>query len=319
MHAAERPGDVLLFAVSAWRRASRDQLRHACDWLSGPPADDRAPALARHTRAAAVRALAALGHCDPTAEGGLSTRPAYLTELPTAGPPQALVCGARTPGTRAAADAAAARAGARLSVDEQPQELAPARLLLTAPSRTSLRRAAEDLGMDYHASPGAWAALSSDRRTLHTHQQQLRWGAVPELNWVRRDFDTASCTFREPGSADTGSWRLSSYLDPVTQQARCLLWRGSQSAQTERDWGRYLALYHRRSTVLRYFHESRLARSPTTAPLPLPLARALALCTGLLPRTYEQPGIGQVRHWDIHQGVPPDIFAEVAHRLAPNR
>lgn len=325
MTTAERPGDLLLFAVTAWRHAPRDQLRHACDWLSTapigsePPADGQVPALARHTRAAAVRALAALGHCDPASEGGLSIRPPHLAELPAAGAPQALVCGARTPTTGQDAAAAAARAGARLQVSEQPLPLAPARLLLTAPSRTSLRSAAAALGMEYHPTPAAWAALASDQQTLQTAQEQLVWRTGAELNWPRRDFDTASCTFRDPADADTGNWRLSSYLDPVTHQPRHALWRGDRTASTDRDWGRYLSLYHRRRTVLEYFPQSRVAWLPTTAPLPLPLARALTLCTGLLPRSVVHSGIGQVRARDVHHGVPPDVYAEVARRLAPNR
>lgn len=319
MPAGEGPGDLLLFALSAWGQANLAHLRQACDSLSPPSAEGQVPALARHTRAAALRALAALGHCDPTPDGGLRIKPAYLAELPSAGLPQALLCGARTPGTQPAATAAAARAGGRLSVDAQPLQLAPARLLLTGASRSALRQTAAALGMDYQPSPAAWTALSADRETQQTQQEKLTWNATTELNWPRRDFDTGSCTFTAPEDADTGGWRLSSYLHPDTQQPRYMLWRGARSAQTDRYWGRYLALYHRRRTVLQYSPESRLAWSPTSAPLPLPLARALTQCSGLLPQSIEHADIDPVRRYDIHQGVPPDVFEEVRRRLAPNR
>lgn len=319
MPTAERPGDLLLFAVSAWGQAPRDRLRQACDWLSAPAGDDRAPALARHTRAAALRALVALGHCDPTPAGDLITRPAYLTELPTAGCPQALACGARTPDTEPAVAAAADRVGAGLSVGHQPLPLAPARLLLTAASRTTLRELATSLRMDYHPVPASWAALTSNRKTLQTQQERLQWTASAELNWPRRDFDTRSCTFTDPANADTGEWRLSSYMDPTSQQPRHALWRGTRSAVTDRDWGRYLALYHRRRTVLKYSAAARLAYSPTSAPLPLELSRAFTQCSGLLPESIQSQDLDEVRNVDIYRDVPRDVYEEVARRLAPNR
>lgn len=318
MPTGETPGDLLLFAVSAWGQATQEQVRHACDWLSAPAATGEAAALARHTRAAALRALVALGHCDLTPDGGLRTVPAHLDELPPAGLPQAVLCGARTPGTWPAAAGAAAQAGAQLSVRVQPFRLAPARLLLTGASRRTLRQVASALGMDYQPAPAAWAALSSDRETVQTQQERLRWGTSDELNWPRRDFDTTTCTFRSPTHDAGRDWRLSSYLHPDTQQPRHVLWRGARSAQTDRDWGRYLSIYHRHRTVVGYSLESRTAWSPTTAPLPMALARALTQCSGLLPVSRLQP-IGEVPRWDTYEGVPPDIFGEVRRRLAPNR
>lgn len=318
MPTGETPGDLLLFAVSAWGQAAQEQVRHACDWLSAPAATGEAAALARHTRAAALRALVALGHCDPTPDGGLQALPAHLAELPPAGLPQAVLCGARTPGTQPAAATAAARAGAQLSVQTQPFRLAPARLLLTGASRCTLRQVASALGMDYQAAPAAWAALSSDRETVQTRQERLTWGTSAELNWPRRDFDTTTCTFSSPMQDAGRDWRLSSYLHPDTQQPRYVLWRGARSAQTDRDWGRHLSLYHRNRTVLQYSAASRLAWSPTTAPLPVALARALTQCTGLVPSSRSQ-AIGDVVRWDVHEGIPPDVFEEVRRRLAPNR
>jgi len=317
--AADCPGDLLLFAVSAWGQATRDQVRHACDWLGAPAGTGEATPLARHTRAAALRALIALGHCNPTPDGGLAALPAHLAELPRAGLPQALLCGARTPGTQPGAAGAAARAGAQLHVQAQPFRLAPARLLLTGASRRTLRQVAATLGLEYRPTPAAWAALSGDRETQQTQQEKLSWAASAELNWPRRDFDTDSCTFSSPQEGAGRDWRLSSYLHPDTQQPRYVLWKGERSAQTDRDWGRYLALYHRRRTVLGYSPEARTAWSPTSAPLPAPLARALAQCTGLLPASRPHPMGDAVSRWDIHEGVPPDVFEEVRRRLAPNR
>lgn len=317
MPTADSPGDLLLYAVSAWGQATQERFRGACDALATSTDPGRALAPARHIRAAALRALLWLGHCAAS-DAGVSVLPAHLAELPAAGLPQALLCGARGPHTLPAARAAAEQAGADLLVQPQVSSLGPARLLLTGPSRTALRAAASALGMEYRATPAAWATLSADRDTLHSVQERLSWKQAPELNWPRRDFDTTTCTFREPGDGPPRPWRLSSYLHPNTQQVLCALWRGERSATVGRDWGRHLSLYHQNRTVLNCVPDSRIALSPASAPLPAALAQALTQCSGLLPDTATHP-IGEVVRWNVHTGVPADVFQEVHHRLAPNR
>lgn len=320
MITTEPPGDLLLHALTAWGEASAAELRRVLDQLSPPAPASSDPGLARHTRAAALRALQSLGHCEPTDTGGLRVKPLRLAELPAAGEPQAFLCGARSRATSAAAAAAATAAGARLEQRPQPLRLAPTRLLVTAPSRSALQQIADTLGAGHDTTPAAWKVLSDDTATVATYQHQLRWEDTPELNWPRRDFDTVSCVFTAPAAADPGPYRLSAYLNPTTQQPRHALWKGPRVADADRDWGRYLALYRRRLKVFRYAPEGRTAWAPTTAPLPAALAAALTQCSGLLPeRIIDDPGIGRVHRWDQYQGIPPAISTEVTSRLEPGR
>lgn len=295
--------DRLLWALTGWRNASPDQFAQACDCLL-PPAED---GKARFQRARVRSALYALGHTAGSGGvGPVCVLPPRLAELPSAGMPRAVLAGARGPGTPAALAEACAAAGATLASHAQPDPLAPTRLLVEAADRDQLRETAGRLGITHQPYPAAYAALSA-APALAGQLRPLPWPRRAEPSWPRRDFDMASRSFRPPGAADPGSWRLSAYTNPRDQQLLHLLWDGDTASEVDRSWGRLAALAAAGLAALDYDPDARTATAAATAPLPGVLERPLALCSGVL------AAVGPDRRQQYFV-VPPALAAAVIER-----
>jgi hypothetical protein len=322
-------GDLLLFALSAWREASWSAFRNAFDGLylrrieAGEEAESEP---IQHLRWRAALVLDVLGHCDVASgpEGRrLYAAPAALAALPVPGLPRAVLCGARSPATAAEVEQACIEFAGTGRVTMQPQNrlhpYAPSRIEVEADSDQALRRLAEMLGLMYISAPAAWRILELSP-SVDEYIASLEWTREPEVNWPRRDFDRARLRFSNPAASSEGSGlRLSSYTHPGGFRWLHRLWQNGSSANADPAWARYAVLKAAQEQVLLYDPRRGTVAVPRGTPLPRLLARGLALCSGsapaFIPRDLVRQGSPEQHGFDRYAGVPPDVFAVVAAKL----
>jgi hypothetical protein len=316
------PGDILLFALSAWRNVSWASWKRAFDAVQREAgATPLADAPLERSRYLALTTLDQLGHVDADFSDAarIFVAPPVLALLPLPGYPRAVACGSRSPQTAAALRAACQELGASTTTTSLSAIVpyAPARIEVQAESPEILKRLADSAGVHISDVPPAWA-LSAFSGAVDDYLAALSWTSEREINWPRSDFDPVRLSFGHPleGVAET---RLSSYRDPTTARRVFRLWRGARSAECEPDWGRYAVLRWRGRSVLAYDDEAFVAAAPWGAPLPPLFARALSLCAGKPPLPVE-PGAAEDcglprRGFNLYVGVPPDVLGAVAAKV----
>ena len=314
-------GDILLFALSAWRQTSWIQFKRCFDEIqrknSASGHYDVTENATGH-RWRALRDLSALGHIDiQINQDGIRVlaAPPVLATLPGFGNPTAVLCGGRSPRLIRELEAAAAATDLELTIDSQStaSPYAPARVEVRADDPAGIHSLAHVLGISYLDVPSA-RLLARVSITLAEYRQRLTWSNRPELNWRREDFDTDRLRFRPAGEASPQR-RLSRYQDPTTSVWYYRLWQGNESADVIPDWGRYAILSSTSQRVLQYFPERRKAVVPYGAPLPTLLARAFGLCSGYCPTETQVTQTTPLGRCQEFHGVPPSVFNSVASKL----
>jgi hypothetical protein len=319
-------GDVLLFALSAWRQMTWQGFRDAFDQLyeryarsgRGLPSEPD-----RHERRRAVLALDALAHCDAIFAGDADdvfVAPPVLAALPTAGLPRAVLCGSRSPeafrSLQAAATASSHRVRIRVTSQSTAVPFAPSRVEVEADSDSAMHEFATQVGVVYESIPVSWS-LAGISGSVDEYLAALEWSHRPDLSWPRSDFNPEALHFAAP-RGDSSPLLLSRYQDPVRGQFRYWLWKGDLSAPADPAWGRYAVLQLHRNDVLRYEPESGTLSVPSTVPLPRLLSRALTLCSGYAARAMSQPADRQaprILRYDVYRSVPPDVNRVCAEKL----
>jgi hypothetical protein len=276
----------------------------------------------------AVRALDSLGHVDAmfgSGEPSVVVAQPILCRLPVSGLPQAVLCGARSPGTRAAVEHASRGLPCTLSFLPHPcagHLFLPSRIAVEGETVESLAEFANRLQASLTPTPTAWA-LAEYSGTVDDYSNASPECATTELNWPRLDFNLETLQFS--ASARDGPCRLSKYEHPTRSTTVYQLWRAGTYKVVDRDWGRYLALRAHARHVLAYDARHFLLGVPTNVPLPRLLARACALCSGYASRSVRAGGTElPVRcSYEVFTDVPPDIAGTVAdkvgQRLVPAR
>ena len=314
-------GDILLFALSAWRQTSWRQFKQCFDELQRNNAgttgyDLSETATGRRWRV--VRELNALGHIDLELEpGGIQVHiaPPVLAALPGLGSHKAVLCGARSPNFMEDLQEGAQSAGVEALIDSQSSAspFAPTRVELRAEDATWIETVAERVGARYVETAPA-RLLAQVSISLSEYLQRLRWSNDRELNWFCEDFDTERLQFLTPREIRPDQ-RLSRYRNPRTTMWHYRLWQGNQSAEVDPDWGRYAILATITRRVLQYSPETRNALVPLGAPLPTLLARAFGLCSGHCPAAADEVQLNPLRRCLRFVGVPPSVFNKVAAKL----
>ena len=316
-------GDILLYALSAWRETTWEAFKKCFDEVhrrhvvsSHRVEQDTAA----YHRWRALRMLSSLGHVDVRFEGQgrgiiIAAAPPALAALPGFGIRRAVLCGARSPSTtgelRQAAELEGAVTSARSQTSLSPH--APERVEVSAEGDERIQAIAERMGIPYLDLPPAWT-MAQAATSLDQYCQDLAWAEEEELNWHREDFNVCSLRFQlaiEPSPKT----RLSRYQDPVTTIWRYRLWKDGQFREVEPDWGRYAILSACSKRVVQYDPGKRDALIPMGTPLPALLARSLGLCSGYAPRTGQrrvQGGLGLPDRYEVFGDVPPSIFRVVA-------
>ena len=314
-------GDILLFALSAWRQTSWVQFKRCFDEIRCKNSASEHYDVAENTtghRWRALRDLSALGHIDiHITQGGIRVfaAPPMLATLPGFGSPKAILCGGRSPSLIRALETAVASTGLELIVDSQSaaSPYAPARVEVRADDPAGIHSLAHNIGISYLDVPPA-RLLARVSISLAKYRQQLTWSNEPELNWRREDFDTSRLQFQPAGEAPSQQ-RLSRYQEPTTSIWCHHLWQGNKSAEVVLDWGRYAILSSISRCVLEYFPEGCKAVVPYGAPLPTLLARAFGLCSGYCPTETEVAQTKLLGRCQEFHNVPPSIFNLVAGKL----
>lgn len=305
----------LLYVISSRQTVPWPAFKDAFDSLCGMHQSYELSRI-KAARQQVVRNLDCLAHCDFVfAEEGSQVYPAppALARLPHRGF-EAVLCGARAPGSLVRLTQAAAQIDQRCTVaaEEVTEELslAPARIVLRSPSVDALVRIAESIGITFSPVPPAWL-LANLAPSLHDITKDLNWRRVDEPNWPLKDFDVLSQSFRARSTGSAGQpIRLTSYLDPRTRQYLTLAWHDGRSAIIDRDWGRYWILAQNTRRVLQYDERRLTFSAPAGAPLPVMYARILTLCSGALPDLTTN-GIHPKQDRRIAYGAVPQQIARV--------
>lgn len=317
--------DYLLFAVSAWRQMSWQNFKKVFDGLYLKyAAPGHLNGSTRQFAWRSLRVLECLGHADAAFDASQSTiaaAPAVLCRLPISGLPQAVLCGARATGTKAALEVACRGLPCTLSLQPQPGgalgAFLPARIAVESETEEALSQLASKLRIGLSAVPPAWVLLEYSG-AVEEYALSCPTVQAPEIDWPRLDFHTERLQFRLPCSGTTAV-RLSKYQHPARGTTLYQLWRGAAYQNVDRDWGRYLALKESARNVLAYDARHFLLAVPASAPLPRLLARACALCSGYAPRPAGPSGkplaLPSACVYEVYSGVPPDIAATVAAKV----
>jgi hypothetical protein len=177
-----------------------------------------------------------------------------------------------------------------------------------------LQGLAAGLGITVENTPSAWSLANAARPLSHL-LARLRWEPGADLTWIRRDFDERALQFRADVKA-SGNIRLSRYLHPTKGTHLHWLWRNSDHATIDCDWGRYAVLQNSGKNVLYYDDRKMDFAVPRGAPLPKLLSRSLCMCSGYAPRAFTAAGVTwhtpTLDGYDVYCKVPLPVAELVA-------
>ena len=317
-------GDILLFALSAWRETPWTAFKKCFDEVHRRAHSNRSHEQDENAavyRWKILRTLSCLGHIDLNRDfGGLRViaAPTVLSALPGFGIRRVVLCGARSPHTVRELCEAATLAGIQTIVRSQTtaRPYAPTRVELQAESDAQIRAAAEHLSIPYLDVPPA-RLMARASASLKDYCQGLTWSKEEELNWKREDFDVDNLQFRLPVGIPN-PLRLSRYQDPVKSTWRYYLWRNSEFSEIDLDWGRYAILAMYSKQVLQYDQRNKKVFIPSGTPLPVLFARVFGLCSGYSSYSIQRKYFGspdRLGSHEVFENVPPSIFKAVSKKI----
>ena len=313
--------DILLNVISAKREISWAEYKKLYDDLYSTQilSKDLGESNVNFKRSQTARGLDALGHCDfefsKDVQRVLSTPP-ILGRLPETGLPKAILVGSRLPRTiiNLKELAKKSRGRVRVKLDRQPDDyvLAPLRVVVESDYVKDLADFSDSIRVKFENEPAAWSVINFSS-SLGQYIATLSWSRRRDLNWPRTDFSLDTLTYRRT-QWQNGEMRLSRYVDPTRNVDLYLLWKGDECTEVDRDWGRYAALQLAGLNVVQYDVDKFEFAIPSSVPLPKLIARALTLCSGLLPTvtpsTSECSSISSYST-NVYKGIPPAV-AELA-------
>ena len=316
------PGDRLLYAISAKREMGWPAFKKTFEVLCAHSLTEENLDDMKRARYETARALDALGHIeiDFGANARIYIAPPTLAVLPRSGLPVAVLSGARTPNTINLLSGRLERCGAKLRLEIQDQcdesKRFPARVTVTGESGEALACFAQEADLALEQIPPAWTILNFSG-SLTEYLSGCEWLRTDKLNWEEQQFDVERLRFSAALCAS--ELQLIRYTHPSRQYPIHYLWRGVEAARVDPDWGRFAALKEARRDVLHYDRPTSAFLVPLTVPLPKLLARALCLCSGLVPPAV--PGrlvVGSPvtdQSFRIYTNIPPEFAQIVAEKL----
>lgn len=321
-HAEFSCGDQLLFVLSAKSVVRWSGFKEIVDYLYSVRGRGELSegVSATYFRYQALRTVNALGHCDFDFSGTndkIFIAPTTFSRLPLAGPPEAVLAGARSQGIiDRLRDVAGQFDTVYIDVDEQNDEVgfAPLRITALADTIEELRAVCTQSGATLTETPASWQLVHLSG-TLTEYLETLRWESAPELGWPRRDFNLDTLRFQSADEKPPMK-RLSSYTDPVRGTRVHFLWDNGRRAKVDRDWGRYAFLALTAADILFYDRRRYIMAVPIGAPLPRLPTRALVLCSGYAPEVASCDTLGvhqrEPRGYNLFPAVPPQVAEAVA-------
>jgi hypothetical protein len=271
-----------------------------------------------------VRSLQSLGHCDFDFTGNrVYVAPPALVRLPRAMSPQAVLTGARSPQTLEQIKDICNSLSNHTKVEIQPDDalsLIPRRITIQVEDVEELRKIANSLKIHFKDNPAAWEILNF-AGSLQDYLATRKWSSAPEINWKHQTFHTSSLTF-QPSKDTDSNIRLRQYNHPTRNTQIHYFWRNDgQSAEIDRDWGRYVVLSAIHLNTLVYDKRKFMMAVPVSAKLPQLLERALTLCSGYVPEYKDRLEslskiLPKVRGFKLFQAIPPQIAEMTAAKLS---
>ena len=320
-------------ALSAVGDMTMERLKQSFPSLSGCRFSNKDRFNIDRIRNLTLRALSSLGHCESDFDNRYVTVcPPLLVELPRAGSPRAVLTGARTEAMAQKIKKFYKANQQEFSVYPFPQRLdlgqsegddtavcpLPFAVIFEATSQQILSQLSEALKIEYLPySPVPCITTFSASLNDVFESLDFKTRERPP-NWIPMTFDPDALKRKDDEGPGVGSY-LSSYTQPRTQQQLHLYWRDGESAEIDRDWGRWLSLAQNQKKALLY-DDHRLALAvPAHVPLPGLLARAAALCSGRAPlstktrkRSADVPAGHRI---EVYRAVPPYIAEVIASKL----
>lgn len=343
-----RDSDELLYVISAKKEMPWLSFKQAYNYLytlnttaCSEEGDD-----IKDKRLSTVRALDSLGHCEfdfTDNNRKVYATPPVLIRLPSAGFPQAILAGIRTPNTIDKLRNACQSLGQNIKIEvtEQRSELVlvPKRIAVQAEDVSELQEIASQLAINFIETPSAWSLLNFSA-SLEDYLTNSQWSNESELNWKRQTFDPNILRFLPSPSSMGGASgmrvpniRLSQYQHPSRNTQIYYLWQEERCTQVERDWGRYAVINAANIKVLIYDQRRFMMAVPVGAKLPKLLERALTLCSGYVPIFVEKLPLQKltsnssmpkpkevvngfnVKSFNLFRDVPPQIAEMTAAKL----
>jgi hypothetical protein len=312
-------GDRLLYAVSARGEMPWAAVKRAFDCLYEPFKDESDTGLLRYRRSETVRMLESLAHVEfdarPQRMRVTVTQPA-IAILPGRGLPSGVLTGARSEAKIGRLAAAAMRSGVFLDVQCQTFDprFNPSRISLVADNLDQLTVFAQAEGLHWTGTPAAWSILNV-AGSLDDYSRTLVPGQMSSLNWEREDFNPEALCFTRLQRQD--STLLSRYTHPTRRTLLHVLYKDGVGSIVDPDWGRFAVMHAAGRGVLAYDAQLFEFFVPVTIPLPKLLARALCLCSGLVPAVTNGitwPG-AHMSTSRVYHRVPLSVAKLIAEKL----
>jgi len=230
--------------------------------------------------------------------------PPAMVLLPSFGLPKVLLTGARTPALvkkiKKAIDKRKDKVIMHVYYQSNNWLNVPDVITVEADSAETLRNITDETGILLSAvTPVAWE-IANYCISLVELEEKLNFVNREDINWGKKVFDEDRLRFCFSKEVQKNGYILAEYTHPLTKQKMHWLWSGSEAAEIDRDWGRYLALKKCNKNVIFYNRRYEYIGVPLTVPLPRILARAVALCSG------KAPLINYINCTEL--GLPSDLF-----------
>lgn len=315
----------LIYALSSIGHVSFSRYKEIFKTLYRPVSDED-EAEVDH-RNLIIRMLDSLGYFEFDLDSGkVFMCPPALVMMPTSGLPRSLLTGARTPSLIKKMKAAVRDKKDVVSITRQSQAgdwlNLPDAIFLEAADTDSVRDVANRSGVLFSpGEPAGWKMVTS---SVSIYDIEARLAFVPrqDINWEKRIFDTENLRFTFPKGDTQNDNLLVEYTHPFTHKKMHWLWRGTKASETDRDWGRYLALKYCRKNIVLYDESNQYLGVPLTVPLPKILARAAALCSGKAPSIRRirctEPSTRDDSLFYIYREVPEVVAKVIAQKTGQN-
>ncbi|HEY9692454.1 MAG TPA: hypothetical protein V6D15_09625 [Oculatellaceae cyanobacterium] len=316
--------DQLLYVMSAKKELNWLSFKGIFDYLYTlePAFSNLEKDRIKDKRFQVVRALNSLGHCDFdfSDEGSkVYVAPPVLVRLPSAGFPQTILAGARSPNTIQELSTACQAVGQHINLEVTEQAdglvLVPKRVAVQAEDVEELEAIANSLKIPFLETPSAWSLLHF-AGSLDDYLATLQWSSDPELTWKCQTFNPSSLQLQSIKEIDADVY-LSRYNHPSRNTKVSYLWQDGMSTQINPDWGRYAVLKALRLNVLIYDQRKFIMAVPARAKLPQLLERSLTLCSGYVSTYIEKlPSIfPKIQGFNLFSAIPPQIAEMTAAKL----
>lgn len=280
-----------------------------------------------YLRRKTIRFLDSLGHCEFDFDRRqVFACPPVLVTLPSYGLPKAVLTGARSAKIVQKIKEFVKSNRDSISYSIEPQRskhpLLPSVLYIEALNHNYLQKVAQTAQVGQHLhQPAAWSLVNFSAGLVDI-KNNLIYENRPDINWDKRMFSAKTLKFSWIYNTETPQG-LVEYISPVDQQRLHWIWEGDQTAEVDRDWGRYVILAAEGVDVMLYDDRRYLLAVPATVPLPRFLARAAALCSGMAPEfaKISEDALGRLpagHPVDIYAAVPPSIALMISEKLSQN-